>query len=72
MAPMRKAVPDDVKALVKKTEDEIAQGKFHPFTGPVKDNTGKERLAAGKVMDDGTLNKMDYYVEGVQGKLPSK
>ena len=42
-----------------------------PFTGPIKDNEGKERLAAGKVMDDGTLSKMDYYVEGVQGKLPS-
>ena len=29
-----------------------------------------ERLAAGKVMTDDVLSKMDYYVEGVQGKLP--
>jgi simple sugar transport system substrate-binding protein len=70
MAPFSKAVPQDVQDLVKKTEADIRAGKFHPFTGPVKDNEGKERLAAGKTLDDGTLNKMDYYVEGVQGKLP--
>jgi len=71
MAPFNKAVPQDMQDLVRKTEAEMKAGKFHPFTGPFKDNTGKERLAAGKALDDGTLNKMDYYVEGVQGKLPS-
>ena len=70
MAPFSKAVPQDVQDLVKKTEADIKAGKFHPFTGPVKDNEGKERVAAGKTIDDATLNKMDYYVEGVQGKLP--
>jgi basic membrane protein A and related proteins len=72
MAPFNKVVPQDVQDLVKKTEGDMKAGKFHPFTGPVKDNTGKERVAAGKPLDDATLNKMDYYVEGVQGKLPSK
>ena len=70
MAPFSKAVPQDVQDLVKKTEADIKAGKFHPFTGPIKDNEGKERVAAGKTIDDATLNKMDYYVEGVQGKLP--
>jgi len=70
MAPFNKVVPQDVQDLVKKTEGDIRSGKFHPFTGPIRDNEGKERLAAGKVIDDATLNKMDYYVEGVQGKLP--
>jgi basic membrane protein A len=70
MAPFNKVVPQDVQDLVNKTSADIGAGKFHPFTGPVKDNEGKERLAAGKVMDDATLSKMDYYVEGVQGKLP--
>jgi simple sugar transport system substrate-binding protein len=49
----------------------MAAGKLNPFTGPMKDNTGKERLAAGKTITDGDLSKMDYYVEGVVGKLPS-
>jgi simple sugar transport system substrate-binding protein len=71
MAPVSKAVPQDVADQMKKVEADIRAGSFHPFTGPIKDNEGKERLAAGKVMDDATLNKMDYYVEGVQGKLPA-
>ena len=71
LAPYNKVVPPDVQALVKKAQDEIAAGKLNPFTGPMKDNEGKERLAAGKTITDAELSKMDYYVEGVIGKLPS-
>ena len=70
MAAFNPVVPKDVQDLVNKTAADIAAGKFHPFTGPVKDNDGKERLAAGKIMSDADLLKMDYYVDGVQGKLP--
>jgi simple sugar transport system substrate-binding protein len=71
MAPYNKVVPADVQAMVAKAESEIAAGKLSPFTGPMKDNTGKEILAAGKTLNDAELSKMDYYVEGVVGKLPS-
>ena len=71
LAAFNKVVGQDVQDMVKKAEADIAAGKLHPFTGPVKDNEGKERLAAGKTIDDATLSKMDYYVEGVQGKLPA-
>jgi len=71
MGPFGKTVPKDVQDLMKKAEADIAAGKLHPFTGPFKDNEGKERLAAGKVITDDVLNKMDYYVEGVQGKIPA-
>jgi len=70
MGPYNKIVPKDVQDQVNKVSADIASGKFHPFTGPVKDNDGKERLATGQVMSDEVLSKMDYYVEGVQGKLP--
>jgi simple sugar transport system substrate-binding protein len=70
MAPFNPVVPKDTQDLVNKTAADIGAGKFHPFTGPIKDNEGKERLAAGKVITDADLSKMDYYVEGVQGKLP--
>jgi basic membrane protein A and related proteins len=71
LAPFNKVVPPDVVAMVKKAEGEIAAGKLNPFTGPMKTNDGKEVLAAGKTMTDAELSKMDYYVEGVVGKLPS-
>ncbi len=70
MAPMNALVSKDMQDKVKQMTEDIRMGKFHPFTGPVVDNEGKERLAAGKVMSDDVLSKMDYYVEGVQGKLP--
>jgi simple sugar transport system substrate-binding protein len=72
LAPLNPAVPKDVADLVAAKEKEIASGKLHPFTGPLKDNTGKERLAGGQTMADDKLAVMDFYVEGVQGSLPQK
>jgi simple sugar transport system substrate-binding protein len=37
----------------------------------VLDNTGKERLAKGTVADQDWLDKVDFYVKGVEGKVPS-
>jgi simple sugar transport system substrate-binding protein len=65
------AVPEDVKQLVAAKEKDIVSGKLTPFDGPVKDNEGKVRLEKGSLNDE-ALNKMDYYVEGVAGKLPGK
>ncbi len=57
--------------MVTKAEADIIAGKLHPVRRPVKDNAGKERLAAGKTMSDADLRKMDYYVAGVAAKLPT-
>jgi basic membrane protein A and related proteins len=65
------AVPNDVKQLVAAAEKDIVAGKITPFDAPVKDNEGKVRLDKGALNDE-ALNKMDYYVEGVVGKLPTK
>jgi simple sugar transport system substrate-binding protein len=63
-------MPDDVKDMAMKTEAGIKDGSIHPFTGPVKKQDGSEWLAAGQVSDDGTLLGMNFYVEGVDDKLP--
>jgi simple sugar transport system substrate-binding protein len=65
------AVPDDLKKLVADKQAEIVAGTLSPFAGPVKDNQGKVQLESG-TMDDAGLNKMNYYVEGVVGQLPTK
>jgi len=64
------SVPKDVVDLVKAKEAEIIAGKFHPFTGPIRTNTGKEVIASGHLTDE-QLGKMDFYVEGVVGKVPA-
>ena len=63
-------VPADVKKLAEERRDAIKAGKLHPFTGPLKDQSGKEFLAAGKSYTDADLKKMNFYVEGVEGSIP--
>ena len=70
LAPMGKAVPQEVADMVAKSERAIADGSLHPFQGPVKDQDGKVRVAEGSVMPDKDLLTMNWYVEGVVGKLP--
>lgn len=65
------SVPADVKQFVAAREKELVAGTLNPFTGPIKDNDGKVRLEKG-VLDDAALSKMDYFVEGVAGKVSGK
>jgi len=62
-------LPKDVVDAVKAREDELRKGAFHPFTGPVRTNDGKVVVESGPLSDE-QLSKMDYYVEGVVGKVP--
>jgi simple sugar transport system substrate-binding protein len=63
-------VPAAVKKLAEERRDAIKAGKLHPYTGPLKDQSGKEFLAAGKIYSDGDLKKMNFYVDGVEGAIP--
>lgn len=71
LAPLNPAVPAEVKTIVSGIESKLKAGTFHPFTGPVVDQSGKERLASGAIMDDVALGKMDFFVQGVASKLPN-
>ena len=46
------------------------KGGYNIFTGPLKDNTGKEVIPAGKSATDEELLSMMYFVEGVDGVIP--
>ena len=70
LGPMNPAVPAEVVAQVNEMQEAIKTGAFHPFQGPVKDQDGNIVIAEGTSISDGDLQKMDFYVEGVQGKLP--
>jgi basic membrane protein A and related proteins len=62
------AVPDDVKKLVDDAKKRISGKDGSPFVGPVTDQDGKMRIAAGTVPDYATIETQDYFVEGVIGK----
>ena len=70
IAPFNSEVPEDVRKMVEAKKADIKAGKIRVFDGPVKDQTGKVRVAAGETMDDNALKGFDYYVEGVEGQLP--
>ena len=64
------AVPADVKEEALAMKEAMANGEYHPFTGPLKKQDGSDWLAEGETADDGTLLGMDFYVEGLTGEIP--
>ncbi len=49
---------------------ELQSGKLVLFKGPMKDRDGKERIPAGKILNNEELGMMDWAVIGVTGSLP--
>lgn len=70
LAPLSASIAAPVKDEVAKLEAGLKAGTFHPFTGPVKDQSGKDVVPAGRSMTDDELGKMNFYVEGVASQLP--
>ncbi|MCU0932287.1 MAG: BMP family ABC transporter substrate-binding protein [Serpentinimonas sp.] len=64
-------VPEDAKKRVEEIKAGLKDGSFEPFTGPVVDNTGKERLAKDAKADREWKDKVDFFVKGVEGKVPA-
>jgi simple sugar transport system substrate-binding protein len=64
-------VPEEAKKKVDEVKDGMKAGTFEVFTGPLLDNAGKERLAKGVQADQSWKDKVDFYVKGVEGKIPS-
>ena len=63
-------MPDEVAAMARETEAMIASGELHPFKGPIYNQEGDMVIGAGEMLDDGTLLGMNWYVQGVDDKLP--
>ena len=71
MSPYGKAVPAKGKQMADAIKAKMVEGNFTIFKGPLKDNTGKEVIAAGASMgqQDPALESMNYLVAGVIGKI---
>lgn len=63
-------MPDDVKKAAEEVQAKITSGEFHPFTGPVKKQDGSDWLKEGEKAEDGVLLGLNFYVAGVDDKLP--
>ena len=65
-------VPAELKAKVDEVRTGLKNGTFTIWKGPLKKNTGEEALAADVVADDAFLSGVNFYVEGVEGKVPGQ
>jgi basic membrane protein A and related proteins len=66
-------MPDDVKKLAMETEAAIKAGALFPFTCPIVDQDNKTvECAAGGHLSDQQIRSMNYYVKGIDEKIPGR
>jgi simple sugar transport system substrate-binding protein len=66
-------MPDDVKKAAEETEAAIKDGKLHPFKCPVIGQDGKEvECKGGDKLAGGQILGMNFYVKGIDDKIPGK
>jgi simple sugar transport system substrate-binding protein len=63
-------VPDTAKQKLEQVKAGLKDGSLAIWKGPLVDNTGKEILAKDAVADDKFLGGINFYVKGVEGKVP--
>jgi simple sugar transport system substrate-binding protein len=63
-------VPAETKARIDEIKKGLTDGSFAIWKGPIADNTGKIQLEKDAVADDKFLGGLNFYVKGVEGKIP--
>jgi basic membrane protein A len=63
-------VPDETKKKIDEVKAGLKDGSFAIWKGPIMDNTGKEVVAKDMVADDKFMGGINFYVKGVEGKVP--
>lgn len=68
---MADSIPEAAKKKVEEVKAGLKAGTFEVFSGPIMNNAGKEVLAKDTKADDAWKSKVDFYVKGVEGKIPA-
>jgi basic membrane protein A and related proteins len=63
-------VPAELKTKVETVKAGLKDGSFSIWKGPIAGNDGKEVLAKDAVADDKFLGGVNFFVKGVEGKVP--
>jgi len=63
-------VPAETKAKIDEVKKGLTDGSFVIWKGPIVDNTGKVQVAKDTVADDKFLGGLNFFVKGVEGKVP--
>jgi simple sugar transport system substrate-binding protein len=66
-------MPDDVKKMAEDTQAALTSGKLQPFKCPVVGQDGKDvECKGGDHLADDQILSMNYYIKGIDDKLPGK
>jgi len=63
-------MPDDVAQQAQETEEAIRSGQLLPFAGPIYNQDGELMAKEGEALTDEQLLGMNWYVKGIDDKLP--
>jgi simple sugar transport system substrate-binding protein len=63
-------IPDDVKAMAQDTIKKIEAGDIQVWKGPITKQDGSVAVEDGKVLDDGSVLGMNWYVKGFDEQIP--
>jgi basic membrane protein A and related proteins len=72
LAPFGPSVTAATKAAIAKKKQQIENGSFYEFTGPLYDQSGKLRVPKGKKLTVTDLYSMNWLVKGVIGSPTGK
>jgi simple sugar transport system substrate-binding protein len=64
-------VPAEIRSKVDTIKAGLKDGSYHIWKGPILGQDGKEVLKAGEVADDKFLHGINFYIKGVEGKVPA-
>jgi basic membrane protein A and related proteins len=70
LAPFGSLVSAETKAAIEAKKAEIVEGTFNIFVGPIVDQAGVEKVAAGATLPFGDQMSIQWFVKGVDGELP--
>ena len=63
-------VPADTKARIEQIKAGLKDGSFAIWKGPILGQDGKPVLDKDVVADDKFLSGINFYIKGVEGKVP--
>lgn len=65
-------MPDEVKKMAETTQAAITSGALNPFKGPIFKQDGTLMVKEGEVLADKDILSMNWYVKGIDDKVPGQ
>lgn len=69
LAPLTKNAPAEAADIVEEYKAKIISGDFRVFSGEIRDQEGNVKVAEGESLTDGDMLSMDWFVQGVMGRI---